>query len=139
MAEPYPQLFSGAQIIRSQGASLGVMEWDESSRFVPQRGYWINFSETSTPRGHHAHKSLQQEIVCLKGAIAIRLSSPKISWDFELTENSEQVVYVPAGLWRELYPLTDNTLVLVLASAHYNEDDYIRSWEDFVEWSLRRN
>jgi UDP-2-acetamido-3-amino-2,3-dideoxy-glucuronate N-acetyltransferase len=83
-------------------------------------------------RGEHAHRSLQQFLVCVHGSCAVRL------WDGERGEEvaldrPELGLHVPAMVWTTQYKYSNDAVLLVLASDVYREQDYIRDIEEFAE------
>ena len=83
-------------------------------------------------RGFHAHKSLEQILVCIHGSCKILLddgSSKKVIY----LEKPYEGLYIPNNMWREMYDFSENAVLLVLASDIYKEEDYIRNYEDFLK------
>ena len=84
----------------------------------------------SAVRGHHAHKSLEQILVCVHGSCKIHLDDG--------TETAEVVLdkpyfglYIANNMWREMYDFSEDAVLMVLASQLYDESDYIRDYEEF--------
>ena len=84
-------------------------------------------------RGKHAHKNLAQILVCVHGSCKIILddgSSKKIV----PLEKPYEGLYVTNDIWREMYDFSSDAVLLVFASELYDESDYIRNYEDFLEF-----
>jgi dTDP-4-dehydrorhamnose 3,5-epimerase-like enzyme len=100
--------------------------------FEIKRVYWIKNVPNEVIRGNHAHKELEQYLFCIKGEIILRISDGINTTEFTLREN-ESGKYLPPGLWRTM-EFTYGSILMVLASASYSEDDYIRDWDEFIKW-----
>jgi len=118
------------QQIGSDGGTLTAVE-PPLVPFEPRRIYWIQDLDPTVVRGFHAHRELEQVMIALTGALTFRL------WDVaggcrEIQLNDvNNALYVPSMLWREFRPSEEHSTLLVLASAPYSEDDYIRDWDTF--------
>ena len=101
--------------------------------FRIKRVYYIYRTEQGVHRGFHAHKSLEQIMICIHGSCKILLDNgteKKIVY----MEKPYEGLYVPGNLWREMYDFSDDAVLLVLASEIYREEDYIRDYEQFINW-----
>ncbi len=83
-------------------------------------------------RGSHAHKELMQVFLCISGRVRIRFQDGQDVREVLMLPN--QVLKVDPGLWREIAPLTEGDILLVGASEHFDEDDYIRDFGAFKDW-----
>lgn len=105
--------------------------WSFSSMpFLIKRFYWITLIN-SHPRGFHAHRNLQQILFVQDGQIELKLiskSSEKI-----LLMRQGDFVHVEPLVWREIRCVSQNAVVGCLASEEYDEYDYIRNFQEFVE------
>jgi dTDP-4-dehydrorhamnose 3,5-epimerase-like enzyme len=98
--------------------------------FPVNRIYWL--SGPSGSRGGHAHKNLRQAFFCLSGEVRILLKDGTTTEELELTRG--QGVQIAPGLWRDIYPLDEGSVLLIAASDKFDEDDYIRNFEEFELW-----
>ncbi len=98
-----------------------------------KRTYLVRMDTPGVQAGFHAHRTLRQIFLAATGRVTVKLATPSDSWEFTLNVGSEALV-VPAGVWREYSPLDGPATLLVLASAVHHEEDYIRDWQDYVEW-----
>lgn len=118
--------------ISNETGTLGVL----SSSHLPfevKRIYFLSGVPDGAVRGHHAHKELIQVMWAVGGNISLTLDNGVKRNNFELT-NSENFILVPPGLWREIHHFSPNSVLMVAASKDYDEDDYIRNYEDFLLW-----
>jgi hypothetical protein len=83
-------------------------------------------------RGEHAHRVLEQFLVCLKGSCALIVDDGK-SRDEITLDRADLGVYLPPMIWGIQYKFSPDALLLVLASDVYEARDYIRSYSDYLE------
>ena len=114
--------------------SLGILEFAVLP-FTPKRLYWLSGVAKDHDRGNHAHKKLQQYIWAIRGSVDLELSDGTTTTKFHMTAGGPGL-YLKPGLWRVLSNFSTDSLVAVLADKPYEESDYIRSWNTFVEWKL---
>lgn len=106
----------------------------ETGRHVPfeiKRAYHISGVKTGGVRGHHAHKSLEQILLCPYGAIEVTLDDGT-KRESVLLDRPDKGLYVGPAQWRIMKWITDDSILFVFASDHYNEADYIREYEAFL-------
>ena len=84
-------------------------------------------------RSGHAFREQQELIVALTGSFDIVVDDGKVKKTFSLNR-SYHGLYVPAGLWRQMQNFSTNSLALVLSSTHYNQDDYIYVYNEFLKF-----
>ncbi|MDT7950949.1 MAG: FdtA/QdtA family cupin domain-containing protein [Acetobacteraceae bacterium] len=98
--------------------------------FDIQRIYYIYDVPSGSLRAGHAHKRLQQLFLALSGSFMIHLDDGVTK--STITLNRPHIgLYVPSGVWRVIDDFSGGGVCLVLASAHYDESDYIRSYAEF--------
>lgn len=99
--------------------------------FPVNRVYYIYDTLPGVRRGFHAHRNLQQILVCVSGSCKIHLDNGHDT--AEVTLDKPNIgLYIANNMWREMYDFTPGTVLLVLASEYYDEADYIRNYEDFI-------
>lgn len=111
---------------------LGILEF-KNLPFIPKRIYWLSDPETGQIRGNHAHKSLRQFIWAVKGSVEIVLSDGKNFITESICYESQGILLEP-GLWRTLKNFSKDSVIVILADRDYIESDYIRNWNEFLEW-----
>jgi len=111
---------------------LGVVDFNNLP-FRPSRAYWINAMENGESRGFHAHKKLNQVIIILEGIVKLTLYRGNLKFVYNLTNKDPHIV-VPFGTWREILSLSEGSSLLVLADSKFEEEDYIRDWNEYLEW-----
>jgi hypothetical protein len=101
--------------------------------WIPQRIYWLQEFQNGASRGHHAHKKLSQVFVLVRGTLSLDIYAGLKKVTVKMNKNSSQVLLQP-GLWRVIRDASPDAVLLVLADAPYDEDDYIRDWEAYLTW-----
>ena len=101
--------------------------------FVPKRMYWLIDTPADQIRGRHAHKKLSQCIFVLKGSCELEIRNEFETKVFKLNTD-EKLFYLKPGLWRELSNFEPGSVVCVLADEIYDENDYIRNFDEYLEW-----
>jgi dTDP-4-dehydrorhamnose 3,5-epimerase-like enzyme len=119
---------------RDSLGSLGIIEKGNPFPFPIKRVYFLFNVAENAVRGSHAHKELHQLIVALSGSFTITLDDGENSAEFNLTTPTEALLVSP-GYWRTLSNFSSGSSALVLASDEYDEADYIRDYDDFIEWT----
>ena len=84
-------------------------------------------------RGYHAHKSLQQILICIHGSCKIRLDNGTEKKIVPL-EKPYEGLYDSHAMWREMFDFSPDAVLMVLASELYDESDYIRSYDEFLQY-----
>ena len=113
--------------------NLSFAEQDNQIPFKIKRVYWIYDVPGGENRGAHAHKELSQLIIAVSGSFTVTLDDGMNKRDFFL--NRPYVgLYVKPGLWRNLEDFSSGSVCLVLASDIYKTEDYIRDYQDYLEY-----
>lgn len=111
---------------------LSVIEEGEDIPFEIKRIYYL-YMVPEAARGSHAHKQLQQLMVATSGSVHVTLDDGVNKRTFVLDKPWKGLLVVP-GLWRDLDNFAGGTVCMVLASEHYAEEDYIRNYDEFLEY-----
>ena len=111
---------------------LVAIEATKDLPFEIKRVYYIYDTLPGVRRGFHAHKCLQQILLCVSGSCKIHLDDGHDTAEVTLDKPNEGL-YISNNMWREMYDFTPGTVLLVLASEYYDEADYIRNYEDFTK------
>lgn len=105
--------------------------------FDIKRTYYITRVLEDIRRGFHAHRKLHQVLVCLNGSVKVKTKNPNDEEEYELCDPSVGL-YIGPYVWREMFDFTDGSVLLVLASEYYDEDDYIRNYDFYLEEATKR-
>lgn len=111
---------------------LTSLEGNKNIPFNINRVYYIYDVPRDIKRGFHAHKNLEQVLICVSGSVKVKCFDGKEEKIYSLNKPNEGL-YIGPMVWREIYDYSENTVLMVLASELYNEDDYIRDYDEFVK------
>jgi dTDP-4-dehydrorhamnose 3,5-epimerase-like enzyme len=112
--------------------SLVAVEGSKTVSFEIKRVYYMFNTKTGVARGFHAHKTLQQVAVCMIGSCRMLLDDGKQK-DEVLLDSATKGVAIEKMVWHEMYDFSPDCVLLVLASDHYDEADYIRDYDHFLK------
>ncbi|EHA1124989.1 WxcM-like domain-containing protein [Vibrio navarrensis] len=124
------------QVSGDKRGSLIALEENKNIPFDVKRIYYIFDTKTNVSRGFHAHYNLEQVAICLKGSVTFILDDGKERKSVLL--NSPSVgLHIRGLIWREMHDFSDDCVLMVVASEHYDEADYIRDYDTFLNEVLR--
>lgn len=99
--------------------------------FDIKRVYYIYRTEERVSRGHHAHRNLRQVTICLAGSCRMVLDNG-YQRDEVVLDSPTKGLLIESMMWREMHDFSEDCVLLVLASEHYDESDYIRNYDRFL-------
>lgn len=118
--------------------NISVVENDKTIPFEIKRTYYLYDVPGGESRGGHAHKELSQLIIAASGSFTVTLDDGNVKRTFQLNR-PYQGLYVVPGIWRTLDDFSSGSVCLVLASHKYDEADYIRDYNDFINYKKEKN
>ena len=119
------------KIIDDRG-NLSFFEGENQIPFQIKRCYWIYDVPGGETRGGHAYYNNKELIIALSGSFDVVVDNGVEKKTYSLNR-SYYGLYIPNGLWRHLENFSTNSLALIVASEEYNESDYIRNYEQYIE------
>jgi len=119
--------------IEDERGNLTFIEEENHIPFKIKRVYWIYDVPGGQKRGGHAFKKQQEFIVALSGSFDVVVNNGTEQQTFSLNR-SYYGLYIPNGLWREMNNFSTNSLALVLSSTEFSEEDYIRNYQNYLQW-----
>jgi dTDP-4-dehydrorhamnose 3,5-epimerase-like enzyme len=122
------------QINGDNRGSLVALESQKNIPFEIKRIYYIFDTKSGVVRGLHAHKDLSQVMVCLKGSCRVVLDNGSAKEQVVL-DSPNKGLLIDSMIWREMHDFSEDCVLLVLANEHYDESDYIRDYDEFLEYS----
>lgn len=125
-------------LIVDMRGSLSVGEYDQHLPFLPVRYFIVFDVPTKEVRGEHAHRTLTQFLVCLKGSCAVVADNGVIRTEITL-DRPNLGVLVPPKVWTTQYKFTRDAILLVLASDRYDAEEYIRDYDEFLSFVRSQN
>lgn len=112
--------------------SLISVEENINIPFCLKRVYYIFDTIGSVKRGCHAHKKLEQVLICVKGKCSILVDDGQ-NKETIILDLPQKGLYIGPGIWREMYDFSNDCVLMVLASELYDENDYIRNYDKFID------
>jgi hypothetical protein len=113
----------------------GNLTFIEGHNHIPfdiKRVYYLYDVPGGAERGGHAHKALQQLIVAISGSFDVHLDDGKDRKTVHLNRSYDGLL-IPTMTWREIDNFSSAAVCLVLASERYDESDYYRDFDEFVQ------
>jgi len=120
------------KIIDPRG-NLTVAEQLKNVPFEVKRVYWVYDVPSGECRGGHAHKQCREFIVAVSGSFTVTLNDGKEQATF-LLNHPYQGLLVETNIWRTLDDFSSGAVCLVLASEPFEEEDYIREYDEYIEY-----
>ena len=123
---PFPQR-------KNETGTLTFLEGVHQIPFEIKRVYYIHHVKADARRGFHAHKKLQQVLVCVHGSCKILLDDGSSQKTVTLSDPSLGL-YIGNAVWREMFDFSEGAVLPVFASEYYDESDYIRNYDEFKKF-----
>ena len=121
--------------IEDPRGNLSFVEENNHIPFKIERTYWIYDVPGGQHRGGHAFKEQFEFIIALSGSFDVIIDDGKNKEVFSLNR-SYYGLFVPKGLWRQMDNFSTNSLAVVVASTAFDENDYIRDYNEFIKYKL---
>ena len=115
---------------------LSVVENGIDIPFDIKRIYYL-YKVPEVARGAHAHKELQQLLIATSGSVEVIMDDGKEKKSYVLDKPWKGLLIAP-GLWRDLENFSNDAVVMCLASEKYDEGDYIRNYEEFLNFKANK-
>jgi len=119
-------------LIQDKNGDLVFLEALKDVDFEIKRVYWISNVTTETLRGFHAHRKLDQLLICIYGRIEIMYDNGFTRGSC-LLDKSFKGFYVRRGIWHTMKWLQESSILLAITSDYYDESDYIRDYQEFLK------
>jgi len=119
--------------IHNRAGNITIVEGQMNVPFDVKRIYYLYDIPGGEDRGGHAHKKLYQLIVAASGSFDVLLDDGQNKKIVKLNRPDYGLMVLP-GIWRELFEFSSGAICLVLASQKYDQDDYIREYDQFVKY-----
>ena len=111
---------------------LVVIEGNESIPFDIKRVFYIYGSDASIVRGQHANRESEFVLINVAGTSKVRVTDGNEELVIELNRPM-MGVYIPKMIWKDMYDFSEDSVLLVLASTHYDGKEYIRDYEEYMK------
>ena len=126
---------------QQHGDDRGMLVALEEYKDIPfeiKRVYYMYDTKKDVHRGFHAHKSLEQILICIHGSCKVLLDNGTEKKIVSL-EKPYEGLYIANNMWREMYDFSEDAVLMVLASEYYDENDYIRDYDKFLAFVKEEN
>ena len=120
------------KIMGDERGSMIALEENHNTPFDIKRVYYIFGTKEGVRRGFHAHRDLKQIVICVSGSCRFHLDDSKEKREI-LLDSPDQGLLIEGLIWREMYDFSSDCVLMVIASEYYDEDDYIRDYDNFVK------
>ncbi len=111
---------------------LVVIEGDQSIPFDIKRVFYIYGSDPTVVRGQHANRESEFVLINVAGTSKVRITDGKEEFIVSL-DKPMMGVYIPRMVWKDMYDFSADSVLLVLASTHYDGSEYIRDYDEYVK------
>lgn len=111
---------------------LVVIEGAKAIPFDIQRVFYIYGSDPTVVRGKHANKKSEFVLINVSGKSRVKITDGKEDF-VVLLDRPMMGVYIPKMLWKDMYDFSKDSVLLVLASTHYDNEEYIRNYDDYLK------
>jgi dTDP-4-dehydrorhamnose 3,5-epimerase-like enzyme len=111
---------------------LTPIEGQQDIPFAIKRTYFLYDVTSNTIRGGHAHVALEQVLLAIHGSFDVMVTDGNSTKIFTLNQPN-MGLFLPTMVWRELYNFSNGAVCLVLASEHYDENDYYRDYDSYIK------
>ena len=111
---------------------LVVIEGGQAIPFDIKRVFYIYESDSTVVRGQHANRDSEFVLINVAGKSKVRITDGKEEYIIELNKPM-MGIYLPKMIWKDMYDFSSDSVLLVLASTHYDGKEYIRNYEDYLK------
>lgn len=110
---------------------LVVIEGERSIPFTIQRVFYIYGSDSTVVRGQHANRKSEFVLINVAGQSKVRIMDGKDELVVKL-DKPMMGIYIPPMIWKDMYDFSSDSVLLVLASTHYDGKEYIRNYDEYL-------
>ena len=117
---------------------LVIVEGGIDVPFEIKRAFYIYGSDAEVVRGCHANRKSEFVLINVAGSSKVKVKDGEGNEAIFCLNRPHTGIYLPTMVWKEMYDFSDDSVLLVLASEHYDPEEYIRDYDRFVEEIQRR-
>lgn len=110
---------------------LVVIEGSQAIPFDIKRVFYIYDSDNTVVRGQHANRESEFVLINVAGKSKVRVTDGKDEYIVELNKPM-MGIYLPKMIWKDMYDFSTDSVLLVLASTHYDGKEYIRNYDEYL-------
>lgn len=130
LQEKCPVLFF--KDLGDERGKLVVIEGGEAIPFDIKRVFYIYGSDSTVVRGQHANKKSEFVLINVAGKSKVKITDGKESMVVEL-DKPMMGIYLPPMIWKDMYDFSSDSVLLCLASTHYDAEEYVRNYDEFLK------
>lgn len=112
---------------------LVIVEGGQDIPFDVKRIFYIYGSDKDIVRGQHANRESEFVLINVAGTSKVKVKDGKGNETVYSLKRPHTGIYLPRMIWKDMYEFSEDSVLLVLASTHYNPDEYIRDYNEFVK------
>jgi len=112
---------------------LVVVEGGETIPFEIKRIFYIYGSDSNVVRGQHANRNSEFCLINVCGTSKVKVIDQNGNEKTFILNRPHTGVYLPAMIWKDMFDFSSDSILLVLCSEHYDKEEYIRNYEDFIK------
>lgn len=112
---------------------LVIVEGNQDIPFEIKRVFYIYGSDSEVVRGQHANRQSEFVLINVAGTSKVKVKDGEGNEAIYCLNRPHTGIYLPTMVWKDMYDFSSDSVLLVLASTHYNPDEYIRDYNDFVQ------
>jgi dTDP-4-dehydrorhamnose 3,5-epimerase-like enzyme len=124
-------------VVKDSRGSLSYAQYGELLPFIPKRYFIVFDVPEGQTRGGHAHKEVEQFLVCVKGRVSVAVDDGR-NRDEILLDSPLVGIYIPPRVWAVQRDHSSDAVLLVLSSDVYDPDEYIRDYDEFLKVAGQR-
>jgi dTDP-4-dehydrorhamnose 3,5-epimerase-like enzyme len=117
--------------------SVNFLEFDKKLGFAPKRLFWLRGIAPGQWRGRHGHRESHLVTLVLNGRCRVHLDDGRVKETVQLDDPS-RALHIAPYVWHELTDFAPQTVILVIASTHYDEAEYLRDYDTFKREAAAR-
>lgn len=111
---------------------LVIVEGNQDIPFDIKRVFYIYGSDHDVVRGQHANYDTEFVLINVAGTSKVRVTDGENEKIFSL-DRPHTGIYLPKLIWKDMYDFSEDSVLLCLASEHYNAKEYIRNYDEYLE------
>lgn len=118
--------------VGDERGSLVICEGEADIPFIPKRIFYIFDSDESVVRGNHANRDTAFVLINVAGRSKVKVKDGLGNEMVYSLNRPHTGIYIPQMVWKEMYDFSPDSVLLCLASEHYDSEEYIRDYNEFV-------
>ncbi len=110
---------------------LVIVEGNQDIPFEIKRAFYLYGSDADVVRGQHANRESEFVLINVAGKSKVKVKDGEGNEAIYCLNRPHTGIYLPTMVWKDMYDFSEDSVLLVLASTHYNPEEYIRDYEEF--------